>query len=124
MKAPRLILGAIAFPATWLALAWLAARGAPQLATVYPTFPGAPLLTGGMTFVLSLVGAFVVVHYQRLARQTLRSVQVRLTRRRRAETIRRLREERSTLYDDLVRLGGVYAELYRKQLLEEELAAS
>ena len=27
-------------------------------------------------------------------------------------------------HEDLVRAGGVYAELYKKQLLEEELAAS
>jgi ATP-binding cassette subfamily B protein len=27
-------------------------------------------------------------------------------------------------HDELIRLGGVYAELYKKQLLEEELAAS
>jgi ABC-type multidrug transport system fused ATPase/permease subunit len=27
-------------------------------------------------------------------------------------------------HEELVRLGGIYAELYKKQLLEEELAAS
>ena len=27
-------------------------------------------------------------------------------------------------HDELIRLGGHYAELYKKQLLEEELAAS
>lgn len=101
----KMLVGAIAFPLTWLAVAFLVAWGESHLAAFYPTFAGAPWLTGTIAFALSAVGAFVVANYQRLALQTLRSIRVRLTRRRSAEAIRRLRQERAAIYDDLVSLA-------------------
>jgi 1-acyl-sn-glycerol-3-phosphate acyltransferase len=102
----KMLLGAIAFPLSWLGVACLVAWGESPLAAVYPRLSGASWLTGASAFALSVAGAFVVVHYQRLALQTFRAIRVRLTKRGRAKAIRRLREERAAIYDDLLRLAG------------------
>jgi len=72
---------------------------------IYPDIPGSPLATGLIAFCLSATGAFVALNYQRYARQTLRSIKVRLTRLRRKQTLARLREERAELHDAFVELG-------------------
>lgn len=100
-----LIAGAIAFPLLWLAVALLVAWGDTRLSRLYPRFGGAPALTGALAFTLSAVGAMVALHYQRIARQTLHAVRVRLTRWRRSSTLERLREERASLYEALRRLA-------------------
>jgi hypothetical protein len=47
----------------------------------------------------------VALHYQRIARQTLRAVRVRLTRWRRSSTLGRLQAERGYLYEALRKLA-------------------
>jgi 1-acyl-sn-glycerol-3-phosphate acyltransferase len=101
----KLVAGAIAFPAVWLAAAFLVAWGWTRLAQLYPRFSGAPFATGVLAFSMSALGALVALHYQRLARQTLRAARVRLTRWRRSTTLERLRAQRSQLYDELMRLA-------------------
>jgi 1-acyl-sn-glycerol-3-phosphate acyltransferase len=100
-----IIAGAIAFPLLWLAVALLVAWGDTRLSQLYPRFRGAPALTGALAFTLSAVGAMVALHYQRIARQTLRAVRVRLTRWRRSSTLERLQAERASLYEELRRLA-------------------
>jgi glycerol-3-phosphate O-acyltransferase / dihydroxyacetone phosphate acyltransferase len=101
----KLVVGAIAFPLAWLSAALLVVWGHTRLSTLYPHFSGAPLRTGALAFVLSGVGAFVALHYQRLARRTLRAIRVRLTRWRQGRALERLRAERAGLYDDLRELA-------------------
>ncbi len=101
----KLVAGVIAFPLTWLVVAFLVALGNRALQIIYPDIPGAPLVTGLIAFCLSATGAFVALNYQRYARQTLRSLNVRLTRVRRKRTLAHLRQERAELYDAFVELG-------------------
>ena len=101
----KLVAGVIAFPLTWLVVAFLVALGNRALQMICPDIPGAPLATGLIAFCLSAGGAFVALNYQRYARQTLRSINVRLTRFRRKRTLARLRKERAELYDAFVELG-------------------
>jgi 1-acyl-sn-glycerol-3-phosphate acyltransferase len=101
----KLLVGAIAFPLTWLAIALMVAWGQTRLAAMYPRIPEAPVLTGVLAFVLSGVGGAVAVQYQRLVKATLRAIRVRLTRARRSGTIRRLRGERAELHDWMMRLA-------------------
>lgn len=101
----KLVAGAIAFPLLWLAVASLVAWGDTRLSALYPRFRGAPVLTGALAFAMSAVGAMVVLHYQRIAGQTLRAVRVRLTRWRRSSTLERLRVERASLYDALRKIA-------------------
>jgi 1-acyl-sn-glycerol-3-phosphate acyltransferase len=102
-----LVAGAIAFPLLWLAVALLVAWGDTRLSQLYPRFRGAPVLTGALAFTLSAVGAMVALHYQRIARQTLHAVRVRITRWRRSSTLERLRAERVSLYEELRRLAAL-----------------
>jgi hypothetical protein len=102
-----LVAGAVAFPLLWLAVALLVAWGDTRLSQLYPRFRGAPVLTGALAFTLSAVGAMVALHYQRIARQTLHAVRVRITRWRRSSTLDRLRAERASLYEELRRLAAL-----------------
>jgi 1-acyl-sn-glycerol-3-phosphate acyltransferase len=101
----KLVAGALAFPLLWLGVSLLVAWGDTRLSELYPRFRGAPVLTGALAFTMSAIGALVALHYQRIARQTLRAVRVRLTRWRRASTLERLRAERASLYDALRKLA-------------------
>ncbi len=102
-----LVAGAVAFPLLWLAVALLVAWGDTRLSQLYPRFRGAPVLTGALAFTLSAAGAMVALHYQRIARQTLHAVRVRITRWRRSSTLERLRAERASLYEALRRLASL-----------------
>jgi hypothetical protein len=101
----KIAAGAVAFPLLWLAVALLVAWGDTRLSQLYPRFRGAPVFTGALAFTLSGVGAMVALHYQRLARQTLRAVRVRVTQWGRSSTLERLQAERGSLYEALRRLA-------------------
>jgi glycerol-3-phosphate O-acyltransferase / dihydroxyacetone phosphate acyltransferase len=101
----KLVTGAIAFPLVWLLVAFLVGWGGTRLSALYPELGGAHVPTGVLAFVLSAVGALVVLRYQRLARQTFRAIRVRLTLWRRARSLERLRVERAALFDELRRLS-------------------
>ena len=95
----KMLLGALAFPLTWSAAAVLVAIGQINLHASFPAVPEAPVLAGATTFMLAAVGGAVALRYVRLAKETWRSLRVRLTRRLRQRTIERLRSERALLYD-------------------------
>ena len=101
----KLVVGAIAFPMTWFVVALLVALGNRLLDPIYPEIPGSPLWTGVAAFFLSAASAYVVLNYQRLARQTVRSIRVRLTRYRRKAALEQLRRERAELYDGFLKLS-------------------
>ena len=101
----KLLVGSVAFPLTWLAVALLAAWGHVQLHRMYPTIPNAPALTGCLTFSLSALGGIVALQYQRLVQETMRSLRIRLTRTRRSDSVRRLREERSVIFEQIMKLA-------------------
>ena len=101
----KLVAGAIAFPVTWLVVALLVALGNRLLEPIYPAIPGSPLWTGVTAFFLSAAGAYVVLNYQRLAKHTVRSIRVRLTRYRRKAALEQLRHERTKLYDGFAKLS-------------------
>jgi len=102
----KVLVGAIAFPLTWLVVALLVAWGQTRLHTLYPQIPNAPVITGAFAFFLSALGGIVALMYQRWVSRTMRSIRVRLTQARRSDSIKRLREERSRLFDRLMELSA------------------
>lgn len=101
----KLLLGAVAFPLTWLAVACLVAWGGTELAELYPRVPEAPVLTGVLAFLLSGVSGAVALFYLRLSHRTVRAVRVRFTRARRGRAVRRLRRERGEIFDRVMALA-------------------
>jgi hypothetical protein len=101
----KVLVGALAFPLTWLVVALLVAWGQTRLHDFYPQIPNAPVITGVVAFMLSAVGGVVALMYQRWVSRTMRSIRVRLTQARRSDSIRRLKEERSRLFDRLMKLA-------------------
>jgi hypothetical protein len=101
----KVLVGTIAFPLTWLVVALLVAWGQTRLHDFYPQIPNAPVITGVVAFMLSAVGGVVALMYQRWVSRTMRSIRVRLTQARRSDSIRRLKEERSRLFDRLMELA-------------------
>lgn len=92
-----MLVGVLLFPLTWLAAGLLAARGHHALHAAFPNIPDQFWLAGLLVAVLGATGGAVAVRYARVARETARAVQVRLTRRRRADAVARLRTERAVL---------------------------
>jgi hypothetical protein len=102
----KMLVGAIAFPLTWLAAAVLAGWGQSLLHDAYPSIPDAPFSSGVLAFLLSGLGGLVALIYLRLVRSTARAIRVRLTRARSERAIRRLRRERSEIFDRVMELAA------------------
>lgn len=101
----KVLAGAVVFPLTWLLVGLLAGWAHAQLHTMFPAIPDTFVLGGMSAALLAFVGGAVALRYLRLARETMRAVQVRLTRERRRLTIARLRLDRAELADALHALG-------------------
>ncbi|MDJ0861950.1 MAG: 1-acyl-sn-glycerol-3-phosphate acyltransferase [Gammaproteobacteria bacterium] len=101
----KLLVGAVAFPITWLVAAILAGWAATSLHEAYPFIPEAPMVAAIATFIFAAVGGVLAVRYRSLARETRRALQVRLTRAKRSATIERLRAERSAIFEAVMALA-------------------
>ena len=102
----KMLVGAVAFPLTWLAAALLVGWGQSLLHQAYPRIPEAPLLTGLIAFLLSALGGAVALVYLRLVRATARAIRIRFTRARSEESIRRLRHERAQIFERVMELAS------------------
>lgn len=107
----KLLLGAVAFPITWLIIAVLVGWGQTSLAAIYPEIRGAPVVTGSIAFLLSAFGGLLALQYRRFAAETLRAVRVHYTLSRRGRKVDRLLAERGRLFDQLMEL--------KQQLLDD-----
>jgi hypothetical protein len=99
----KVLLGAVLFPLVWIAVGIAGYRLHKRLDAEF-MLPDTPVLAGFLLSFLSIVGGAAAYRYVRVARETARSVRVRLTRRRRAYTVARLRKERGRLHDVLLTL--------------------
>jgi hypothetical protein len=100
----KLMFGVVAFPFTWLLVGVLAAWAHQDLAMLFPGLPGGAVSTGAIFVLLGAVGGALSVRYGRMSREIRRAFKARVTRRRRTETIARLRRERAALTDALAEL--------------------
>lgn len=101
----KLLVGSVAFPATWLACGLLGWMFYEQLHLAYPLIPNAPITAGVLAALMAALGGAVALRYLRVARETARAVRVRLTRRRQRAAIGQLLVERAELSDLLIGLG-------------------
>lgn len=101
----KLLFGTLAYPATWILAGVAAGVAHHQLHLAFPRLPDTAALTGVTMAVLGAVGGAAALRYWRLARETARAVRVRLTRRRYALSVARLRRERSKLHDAIVAMS-------------------
>ncbi len=101
----KLLVGALLFPATWIAVGVAAAFGHRMLVEIYPALPATPAIAGLVVGLMSALGGVVALRYLVLARETWRAVRVRLTRTLRKRGIERLLGERASLHDALITLS-------------------
>ncbi|MFK7986066.1 MAG: 1-acyl-sn-glycerol-3-phosphate acyltransferase [Sandaracinaceae bacterium] len=101
----KVLAGAVLFPMTWLGVGLLAGWTHVRMHALFPAIPDNFVLGGFTAALLAFVGGAVALRYLRLARETMRAVQVRLTRERRRLTVARLRVDREELTDTLTSLG-------------------
>jgi hypothetical protein len=101
----KLLLGTLAYPATWILAGVAAAAAHPQLHRAFPSLPDTPVFAGIAIALLGALGGAAALRYWRVARETARAVRVRLTRRRFALSVARLRRERSRLHDAITTMS-------------------
>ncbi|MEM7586251.1 MAG: 1-acyl-sn-glycerol-3-phosphate acyltransferase [Acidobacteriota bacterium] len=102
----KMLVGALAFPLTWLVVALLVGWGQSLLHAAYPVIPEAPVLSGIVALFISAISGLVALIYLRLVRSTARAIRVRLTRARSERAIQRLRRERSEIFEQVMELAA------------------
>ncbi len=110
----KLMLGALLYPLTWVAVGIAAGVGHHQLHLGFPRIPDAPFSAGFLAAVLSAVGGATALRYWVVARETARAVRVRLTRARAIRSVAQLRRDRALIYD------GFAALIERTSSVDEE----
>lgn len=95
----KLLLGLIAYPATWVALGLAVTVGHQAFHPMFPRIPDTPVLAGFMAAAVGAVGGAVALRYLRIARETSRAIRVRSTRRQYKLSVARLKKERARLFD-------------------------
>ena len=98
----KLLFGAMLYPLTWIVAGVLGALGHVALNQAFPRLPNTPITVGVSVAVLGALGGILGLRYWKLVRDTARSVRVRLTRRRRYDTVARLKVEREEIHDEAV----------------------
>ena len=101
----KVLVGALIFPMTWIAISVLAGVGHAIAHQMYPAIPDTPIFAGFLVGLLAFTGGAIALRYLRLARETARAVRVRLTRERRRLTIARLMVDRGELFEELITLA-------------------
>jgi 1-acyl-sn-glycerol-3-phosphate acyltransferase len=101
----KLLLGTIAYPVTWILAGVAAGVAHHRLHLAFARLPDTPALAGIAVALLGALGGVAALRYWRLARETARAVRVRLTRRRYALSVARLRRERARLYDGIIAMS-------------------
>ena len=101
----KLLVGALLFPATWIAAGILAARGQGWLADLYPAVPRLPWLTGLLAAALSAAGGVLVLAYGRLSRRWGRALWASVRRRIARREVAALRDERAAIFAAAVSLS-------------------
>jgi hypothetical protein len=100
----KILWGSVLFPLSWIGAGILVGIGVVR----FPALSGLasiPIAAGLATAIIGAVSAVIAVRYRRLTAETMRSIRVRFTRRRRLAEIDSLRTERSRLHDRLTRLS-------------------
>lgn len=95
----KLLFGAMLYPLTWILAGIAGGLGHVALNQAFPRLPNTPITVGVSVAVLGALGGILGLRYWKLVRETARSVRVRLTRRRRYDTVARLKVEREELHD-------------------------
>ena len=76
-----------------------------MLREFFPALPDTAIRTGLVMTAIGGIGGAMAVRYLRVAKETVRAVRVRLTRKLRWYTIERLKSERSDLHDRMIDLS-------------------
>jgi 1-acyl-sn-glycerol-3-phosphate acyltransferase len=97
----KILIGAVLYPLTWTAAGLLAARGQISLLESYPAIPDTPVLAGLTVALLGAAGGALFLKLRTLVLESWRAARVRFTRKRRWYAVKRLKLERSDLYDQL-----------------------
>lgn len=100
----KLLFGAMLYPLTWVVAGIAGGLGHVALNRAFARLPDTTIAVGVSVAVLGALGGILGLRYWRLVRETARSVRVRLTRRRRYDTVARLKVEREELHDAVVEL--------------------
>ncbi|MEM9457520.1 MAG: 1-acyl-sn-glycerol-3-phosphate acyltransferase [Myxococcota bacterium] len=98
----KLLFGAMLYPLTWIVAGVAGGLGHVALNQAFPRLPNTPITVGVSVAVLGALGGILGLRYWKLVRDTARSVRVRLTRRRRYDTVARLKVEREEIHDEAV----------------------
>jgi glycerol-3-phosphate O-acyltransferase / dihydroxyacetone phosphate acyltransferase len=101
----KLLGGIVLFPATWVLLGLLAVWARASFAADWTRLPHAAGWTFTFAVAVAAIGGALALGYVKLVSQALRSARVRLTRRLRQRSLRRLRAERAQLFEELILLS-------------------